>query len=55
MPTVSQLQDRPRLRHATKEAVFYLAVGPEYSCSLWQIDMVKAVDDREFNNVAGFP
>jgi hypothetical protein len=29
-------------------------VGLEYSCSLWQIDMVKAMDDRESNNVAGF-
>ena len=31
-----------------------LPVGPEYSCSLRKIDMVKAVDDWEFNNVAGF-
>ncbi len=30
------------------------AVGPEYSCSLRKIDMVKAVNGREFNNVAGF-
>ena len=29
-------------------------VGPEYSCSLRKIDMVKAVDGREFYNVAGF-
>ncbi len=29
-------------------------VGPEYSCSLRKIDMVKAVDGREFNNVVGF-
>jgi len=28
-------------------------VGPEYSCSLRKIDMMKAVDGREFNNVAG--
>ncbi len=28
-------------------------VGPEYSCSLRKIDMVKAVDGREFNNIAG--
>ena len=28
-------------------------VGPEYSCSLGKIDMVKAVDDRDFNNVVG--
>jgi hypothetical protein len=28
-------------------------VGPEYSRSLRKIDMVKAVDGREFNNVAG--
>ena len=26
-------------------------VGPEYSCSLRKIDMVKAMDGREFNNV----
>ena len=30
-----------------------LPVGPEYSCSLGKIDMVMAVDDRDFNNVAG--
>jgi len=29
-------------------------VGPEYSCSLRKINMVKAVDGWEFNNVAGF-
>ena len=29
----------------------FLAVGREYSCSLWKIDMVKAMDCREFNNV----
>ena len=29
-------------------------VGPEYSCGLWKIDMVKTLDDWEFNNVAGF-
>jgi len=29
-------------------------VGPEYSCSLRKIEVVKAVDGREFNNVAGF-
>ena len=28
-------------------------VNPEYSCSLRKIDVVKAVDGREFNNVAG--
>ena len=31
-----------------------LPVGPEYSCSLRKIDMIKTVDGREFNNVAGF-
>jgi hypothetical protein len=30
------------------------AVGPEYSCSLRKIDRMKTVDDRDFNNVAGF-
>jgi len=30
-------------------------VGPEYSCNPRKIDMVKAVDGREFNNVAGLP
>ena len=29
-------------------------VNPGYSCSLRKIDMVKAVDGWEFNNVAGF-
>jgi hypothetical protein len=29
-------------------------VRPEYSCSLRKIDMVKAVNGWEFNNVAGF-
>ena len=29
-------------------------VDPGYSCSLRKIDMVKAVDGREFHNVAGF-
>jgi hypothetical protein len=29
------------------------AVGPEYSCSLRKIDMMKAVGGWEFNNVAG--
>ncbi len=29
-------------------------VGPEYSCSLRKIAMVKAMDGREFKNVAGF-
>ena len=33
----------------------YEIVRPEYSCSLRKIDMVKAVDGREFNNVAGLP
>ena len=30
-------------------------VRPEYSCSLWKINMVKAMDGREFNNVAEIP
>jgi len=29
-------------------------VCPEYSCGLKKIDIVKVVDDREFNNAAGF-
>ena len=29
-------------------------MGPEYSCSLRKIEVVKAVDGWEFNNVAGF-
>jgi len=50
------LQHENRVRDL---AMFNLAidsklVGPEYSCSLRKIDMVKAVDGREFNNVAGF-
>lgn len=28
-------------------------VRPEYSCSLMKIDMVKTLDGRKFNNVAG--
>gem|GEM_PF-2860787 len=28
-------------------------VGPEHSCSLRKIDMVKAVNGRQFNNFAG--
>ena len=31
-----------------------LPVRPEYSCSLRKIDMVKAVNGWEFNNIAGF-
>ena len=31
-----------------------MAVGPEYSCSLRKIYMVKAMDRWEFNNIAGF-
>jgi len=33
----------------------FTTVGPEYSCSLRKIDMVKAVNDWEFNNVAEIP
>ncbi|MGB5774054.1 MAG: hypothetical protein WBP89_05280 [Sedimenticolaceae bacterium] len=32
----------------------YWPVGPEYSCSLRKIDMMKAVNGWEFRNVAGF-
>jgi len=32
-----------------------MPVRPEYSCSLRKIDMVKAVDGQEFNNVAEIP
>ena len=32
---------------------FIALVGPEYSCRLRKIDMVKAVDGRQFNNVGG--
>ena len=35
------------------KTVPYTPVGPEYSCGLWKIDMVKSLDDWEFNNVAG--
>ena len=31
-----------------------MVVRPEYSCSLRKIDMVKALDDGEFNNITGF-
>ena len=33
---------------------FWVSVRPDYSCSLWKIDRVKAMDGWEFNNVAGF-
>ena len=46
----------PRFTQSDRDLFFALTapVGPEYSCSLRKIDMVKAVNGRQFNNVAGF-
>jgi hypothetical protein len=38
---------------ASQSAEGVKPVNPEYSCSLRKIDVMKAVDGREFNNVAG--